>query len=451
MNKNRKNKKANQGINKNSNDITKKVRKKRRCTCSIHCHQRSNASKMSSPVVNMSSGVGVKFEGTAINPNIMNIDPDLVDDEELFNVENVFNVSTILTNVHDKSQIEQLCQMLIESIFRLKSLSTEGTMAKLQVYFAQVPESEVKKSPCDDPTSKLKENNLINNNSSQNIEMSVLESNNLNSQEIILNSFQENNCSQIPSFISLTNEKEILYNETPDVTEVPFQSVSDIVNISNPQPKPKNIKVRLSTFHDHSYIKPESNYIFEKPEYLVKLINIETYRCPRKTPKPPQSGTSKKEVERHKKVCLKLSNRIVHLRELINKKNKNIKSMLRKIKYLGSIVCKEKGIKRVKYPKVPEVLQEQRIDCLKTSSEEHLEVNRRDEVKMPIDMNIDQLRMDNVVSINSFDSTPFFQDDTQVKPKKAQGTKTKKNTSTESFDVLYENLIEELCCNEIQY
>lgn len=449
INKNRKNKKANQGINKNSNDVTKKVRKKRRCTCSIHCHRRLSSSKISSPVVNVNSGVGVKFEGTAVNPNIMSIVPDLAD-EDLFNVENVFNVSTILTNVHDKSQIEQLCQMLIESIFRLKSLNIEGTMGKLQVYFAQVPESGVNKPAIDEQqsTCNLKETNLINNDSSQNIEINVVEPNSLNSREVILNSFQD--CNQMSSFINLTGEKEIIYNEIPDSADMPYRAVNDAVNISNPQPKPKNVKVRLSTFHDHSYVKQESNYIFEKPEYLVKLINIETYRCPRKSPKPPQSGISKKEVERHKKACLKLNNRIMHLREMIKKKNKSIKSMRRKIKYLGGIVCQEKGIKRVKYPKSTESLEEK--DCLKTSSEEHLQINRRDEARVLIDVNIDQLRMDNVVSINSFDSTHFFQDNTQViKAKKGHGTKTKKNTTIESFDVLYENLIEELCSNEIQY
>ncbi|CAH1408341.1 unnamed protein product [Nezara viridula] len=457
INKNRKNKKANQGINKGSNDMTKKVRKRRRCTCSIHCHRRLNSSKVSSPVINVNSGVGVKFEGTAVNPNIVNIDPDLAD-EDLFNVENVFNVSTILTNVHDKSQIEQLCQMLIDSIFRLKSLNIEGTMGKLQVYFAQVPESGANRTSSDDltPNCTITENNLITNNSSQNIEMNnVVESNTLNSQEVILNNFQEKDCSHIPSFINLTNEKDIpLYNITSVTTEseTTYQSVNDVVNVSNPQTKPKNVKVRLSTFHDHSYVKQESNYIFEKPEYLVKLVNIETYRCPRKIAKPPQTGIPKKEVERHKKVCLKLNNRIMHLRELIKKKNKNMKSLHRKIKYLGGIVCQEKGIKRVKYPKAPENLQDKRIDSLNTISEEQLQMNRRDEAKILMDMNIDQLRMDNVVTINSFDSTSFFQESTQVvKPKKVHATKTKKNTSMESFDVLYEHLIEELCCNEMQY
>ncbi|XP_014289568.1 uncharacterized protein [Halyomorpha halys] len=451
INKNRKNKKANQGINKNGNDITKKkIRKKRRCTCSIHCHRRFNASKTSSPIINnVNSGVGVKFEGTATNPNVMNIDPDLAD-EELFNVENVFNVSTILTNVHDKSQIEQLCQMLIESIFRLKSLNIEGTMAKLQVYIAQVPEIGVNKSPCDGPASTYDiEEPCDSNNTSQSIEV---ESNNLNCHEVILSSLQENDCNQISSYITLTNEKDMpLYDEASAITEVTYQSVNEIVSVSNHQPKPKNVKVRLSTFHDHSYVKQESNYIFEKPEYLVKLINIETYRCPRKTVKPPQSGISKKEVERHKKVCLKLNNRIMHLRELVNKKNKNIKSMHRKIKYLGGIVCQEKGIKRVKYPKIHENLQEKQMDSLKTGPEEQLCTNRKDEAKILIDVNVDQLRMDNVVSINSFDSTSFFQDSTQIKTKKAHGSKTKKNSSMESFDVLYENLIEELCCNEMQY
>lgn len=326
-------------VEKINNTITKRIKSNRiRKTCKRLQKTRRRTNKLRQrPVVNInvSPSVNIKVNGNSFRS-----------DDSLFNdAENLFTVTTLLTNVHDKSQIEQLCQLVIDSLFKLKNTNVPGTMSKLEIFLCQ---DVISKTTPTTETTGSNEDELINKRTC------LFEVNGCRVETISMPSesqcANENNSQQEPS-VAISD------CTTPAFQEMTHQENDHSLNVINSsqvctrtRSDPEtHIKLDLNVLHDHNYLAADKYVLFEKPLYLVKLVSSDAFKARKKTrilKQPPQTAKSQlRELS-------KLREQIVRLKHVLKKKNANIQDITGKLKYVGSELCEVKGRKRISYPKV---------------------------------------------------------------------------------------------------
>lgn len=326
-------------INVSNNKKNEKTKNLKECTCTLHC----NKYIRKKPVIKVSPVAYAKMDGQSLKG-----DSQLpFSDDSVFDVENIFTVSTILTNINDKSQIEQLCQLLIESLFKLKNVNSDGIMSKLVVYLSQgngdsysalvetgsvtekLPAAEVSRTGCNDTDI------------SKTLEYSSPDNPPL---ETVVEA-TDNPC-QLGTPQERVSDKNITENNLAFNTHIQEET-----NLVQNESKRKHVRIHLNVFHDHSYLSHDSQVLFDKPPYLLKLINIDTYKSSRINRPKIIKSPPKKLPKKIQKEMTKLRRYVTRLKEFLKKKNEHMQKMKDKIKYLGSALCQEKGLKRIRYPR----------------------------------------------------------------------------------------------------
>lgn len=323
---------------------TKTPERKKICTCSIHRCQQNHLHETL-----VRSSISSRLDGKFFSD---------VSDKELINpssLKTAFSISTILTNVNDKSQVEQLCQLVIESIFRLKNVNIEKSMGMLTVYFAespgQKPSNETQGSMPTDISS------TVNVNYSENAKeehMTVRQNNFLNpscnDETMEVNDEGENLISKNNN----SNSKSVELSANSEINQFPSETERNNTALS----EKTHFKINLGAFHDHSYLALKSKILFEKPEYLVNLININTYWAFKRkssiiTPPPKVKHVPVK----FQRQFSKLNNKIKRLQDIVIKKGNKIKLLDGKLKSLKTTVKEKMGVKSLKCPKEVNVNQ----------------------------------------------------------------------------------------------
>lgn len=301
--------------------------------------------------------------------------------------ENILSIPATITNVYDKSQLEVLCQTLIETLYRFQNTEIEGAQVNLVVSIKKIPEKgPPDKLPTMANTFTVKSSNTTNFGSK---EYSIHEDNEIMDaamsvyEEIVISDgenialgvstvpipetspseFYPNVDQMVTQEVVLTGspvDNEVIIHESDslntnllEISQVHQYSEScDNENKENQLPNKSDLNTTVYTCHDHSY-SPGMPGIFKNPRYLVRVMDNSKTRKGFGRPrtkvvvKPPP----KKLIQKHEKEKERLQKLVDKLLAKVKSKNSHIVAKNKKIKYLSTMICEEKGLKRIRYPK----------------------------------------------------------------------------------------------------